>query len=66
MTNKIQALQRLTIDKIQILERLSIFLNTQAQTEEFRVEPTIPLHYETEVEQPKVIRTPTLAYPITI
>ena len=36
------------------------------QTEEFRAEPTTPLRYEMEEEQPKVIRKTTLIYPVTI
>lgn len=34
-------------------------------TEAFRAEPTTPLHYDAEEEQPTVIRTPTLIYPVT-
>lgn len=34
-------------------------------TEEFRAEPTTPLHYNAEEEQPTVVRTPTLIYPVT-
>lgn len=33
------------------------------QTEEFRQEPTVSLHDETEEEQPEVVQDPTLAYP---
>lgn len=65
MIDKIQALGRLNTDKIQALEK-PVNENIFTQTQEFRVEPTAPLHCETEKEQPMVIIIPTLSYPITI
>ena len=40
--------------------------NSQIQTEEFRGEFITLLHGETGEERPKVIRTPTLIYPVTV
>lgn len=34
--------------------------------QEFKQEPTVPLHHETEVGCPKIIRKPALVYPVTI
>ena len=66
-TDRIQALERLTIDKIQALERPTYWnkKNTQTQTEEFRQEPIAPLHEETEEGWPTLIKKPTLVHPVT-
>lgn len=36
------------------------------ETEQFSTELTSPLNYETEEEQTKVVRKPTLIYPVTV
>lgn len=38
----------------------------QIQTEEFKGEPTLPLHYEVKEELSKVIKKSALIYPVTI
>lgn len=65
---KIQALERLTTDNIQVWERPTNDnkKNIHKQAKEFRIEPTAPLHCETNEEPPKVIRTPILIYPFTM
>lgn len=65
---KIQALERLTTDNIQVWERPTNEnkKNIHKQAKEFRIEPTASLHYETNEEPPKVIRTPILIYPVTM
>lgn len=63
-----QALERLTFDKIQDLEGPTNKnqKNTQTQTEEFRAQLITLLRQETEERWPKIIRTPTLNHTITI
>ena len=53
--------------KVQGLEKLIKIdpRNTQNQTEEFKGEPISALHYKVRVNQPKVIKQPTLIYPVT-
>lgn len=48
--------------KIQDLEKLIKIdhRDIQTQTEEFKGEPTSPVHYKIREEQPKVIKQPTL------
>lgn len=65
---KIQALERLTTDIIQVWERPTNGnkKNIHKQAKEFRIEPTAPLHYGTNEESPKVIKIPVLIYPVTM
>lgn len=37
-----------------------------SDTKKFRQDPTVPAHKETEEGWPKVVRKPTLVYPVTI
>lgn len=55
-------------DKVQSLERMTneTKKHIHTETEEFKAEPTTPLHNETEEEQPKIIRKQTLTHPTTI
>lgn len=67
LMNKIQALERLTTDKIQVLERSNEPKpNIHTQAEEFRAESTTPFHDETERERPKVVRKSNLFSPVNI
>lgn len=52
-------------DKKQALEKHTN-KNIQTQTEKFRAELGLPLHYEIEEECPKVTRKPTSIYPVII
>ena len=54
--------------KIQALEKLNKTDHRaiQIQTEKFKGEPILALHYKNREEQPKVFTQPTLIYPVTI
>ena len=57
MTNKLQVLEK----HIKTYNR-----DLQMQTEEFKGEPTLPLHYELKKELSKFIKKSALIYPVTI
>lgn len=60
-------MKRMT-DKIQFLGRTTnkTKKNIHLQTKRFRAEATTPLHYETEQEQPNVLKKINLNYSVTI
>lgn len=65
--NKIQALERLTTYKIQVLERSNETKpNIHTQAEEFRAESTTPFHGETERQRSKDIRKSNLISPVNM
>lgn len=66
LIDKIQALERLSTNKAQILEKTNNENKKIFTHRGIRVEPTMPLHYEVEEQHCKFIRTSTLICPVTI